>query len=404
MIDTKQKIIKEIEKSKKEQIEFLQKLVQTKSVNPNMDDPTKSSPYDPIELEVAELIFDKLKKIGLSPKFESVSSSRPNVVCEFGKGKKTLVFNGHMDTVPPAQGYDFNPFLGFIKKGKLFGAGALDMKSALCCYIYMAKALLKFEKELKGRICLQFVIDEEPMAASHFGTRYLLEKGYTGNAAIVGEPGTRKITIGNKGGYRFKVEVMGDAIHTGSREWEQKKAGLSAILEMKRVINALQDFKFPVKKHSVFPGRKNVLTFPTLIKGGKSINMVPDSCVAFGDSRILPGIKREYMEKGIKRILDKLGVKYKLTTIVYVPAVFTKPTELIVQTLKNNTKKILKKEPITEGSGPWSDMWMFIERGIPAVNFGCDGEGMHDKNEYVEIKSVIDVTKIYALTALDFLK
>ena len=404
MIDTKQKIIKEIEKSKKEQIEFLQKLVQTKSVNPNMDDPTKSSPYDPIELEVAELIFDKLKKIGLSPKFESISSSRPNVVCEFGKGKKTLVFNGHMDTVPPAQGYDFNPFLGFIKKGKLFGAGALDMKSALCCYIYMAKALLKFEKELKGRICLQFVIDEEPMAASHFGTQHLLEKGYTGNAAIVGEPGTRKITIGNKGGYRFKVEVMGDAIHTGSREWEQKKAGLNAILEMERVINALQDFKFPVKKHSVFPGRKNVLTFPTLIKGGKSINMVPDSCVAFGDSRILPGIKREYMEKGIKRILDKLGVKYKLTTIVYVPAVFTKPTEQIVQTLKNNTKKILKKEPITEGSGPWSDMWMFIERGIPAVNFGCDGEGMHDKNEYVEIKSVIDVTKIYALSVFDFLK
>lgn len=404
MIDTKQKIVKEIEKSKKEQIEFLQKLVQTKSVNPNMDDPTKSSPYDPIELEVAELIFNKLKKIGLSPKFESVSSSRPNVVCEFGKGKKALVFNGHMDTVPPAQGYDFNPFLGFIKKGKLFGAGALDMKSALCCYIYMAKALLKFEKELKGRICLQFVIDEEPMAASHFGTRYLLEKGYTGNAAIVGEPGTRKITIGNKGGYRFKIEIMGDAIHTGSREWEQKKAGLNAILEMEKVINALQDFKFPVKKHSVFPGRKNVLTFPTLIKGGKSINMVPDSCVAFGDSRILPGIKREYMENGIKGILDKLGVKYKLTTIVYVPAAFTKPTELIVQTLKNNTKKILKKEPITEGSGPWSDMWMFIERGIPAVNFGCDGEGMHDKNEYVEIKSVIDVTKIYALSAFDFLK
>jgi acetylornithine deacetylase/succinyl-diaminopimelate desuccinylase-like protein len=29
---------------------------------------------------------------------------------------------------------------------------------------------------------------------------------------------------------------------------------------------------------------------------------------------------------------------------------------------------------------------------------------MHDKNEYIEIKSVIDVTKIYALTAFDFLK
>ncbi|MBL7142410.1 MAG: M20 family metallopeptidase [Candidatus Pacebacteria bacterium] len=399
----KLKVIEEIEKSKKQQIEFLQRLVQTHSVNPHMDDPTKSSPYDPIELELAELIFKKLKELGLEPKFESVSPSRPNVVCQFGKGKKTLIFNGHMDTVPPAQGYDFNPFLGFIKNGKLYGAGALDMKASLCCYIFMAKALSKFEKELKGKICLQFVIDEEPMAASHFGTRYLLEKGYTGDAAIVGEPGAKKITIGNRGGYRFKIEVFGDAVHTGSREWEQKNQGLNAILEMAKVIYALQDFSFPTKEHPVFPKRKNVLTFPVLIKGGKAINMVPDSCLAFGDARILPGITKEFMEKEIRKSLDKLGVNYKLTPIVYVPAVFVKPSELFIQILKKNSKQMLKKEPLTEGSGPWSDMWMFIEKGIPAVNFGCDGKGAHDRNEYVELKSMIDVTKIYALTTLDFL-
>ncbi|MFH1838615.1 MAG: ArgE/DapE family deacylase [Candidatus Kuenenbacteria bacterium] len=393
----KEKIIEEIEKSKNEQIKFLQKLIQTNSVNPNMKDPTKSSPYDPIELEMAKLIFDKLKEIGFSPKYEGISLSRPNVICEFGKEeRKTLIFNGHMDTVSPPQDWDFNPYLGFIKDGKLYGAGALDMKSALCCYIFMAKALLKFEKKLNGKICLQFVIDEEPMAASCFGTRYLLEKGYKGDATIIGEPGTKKITIGNRGGYRFKIEVFGDAVHTGSREWEQKKEGLNAILEMEKVINSLQDLQFSKKEHFVFPGRKNVLTFPTLINGGKAINIVPDFCVAFGDTRILPGITKEFIEKEIKNRIDKLKIKYKLTPIVYVPAVFIKQTEPIVQ--------ILKKKPISEGSGPWSDMWMFIDKGIPAVNFGCDGKGAHDKNEYVETQSVIDVTKIYALTALDFLK
>ncbi len=404
MDEIKSRIIEEIKKSKTEQIEFLQKLVQTRSVNPNMDDPMKSSPYDSVELEVAELISNELKKIGLFPRFESISPLRPNIVCEFGKGKKTLIFNGHMDTVPPVQGYDFSPFLGFIENGKLYGTGALDMKSALCCYVYMARALSKFEREINGKVCLQFVIDEEPMAASHFGTYYLLEKGYTGNAAVIGEPGTRKITIGNRGGYRFKIEVFGDAVHTGSREWEQKKEGLNAILEMSKVINALQDFKFPIKEHPVFPKRKNVLTFPTLIKGGKAINVVSDSCVAFGDIRILPGVTKEYVEKEIKKRLDRLRIKYRLTPIVHVPAVFVKPSEPIVKILKNSIKRVLKKVPITEGSGPWSDMWMFIEKGIPAVNFGCDGQGMHGKNEYVEIQSVIDVTEIYALTAFDFLK
>ncbi len=402
MKEIRSEILKVIESSKDEQIKFSQKLIQTPSVNPNMDDPTKSSPYDPIELDIAQLIFEKLEEIGLSPKYEGISLSRPNVVCEFGKGKKTLIFNGHMDTVPPPKGYDFNPFLGFIKEGKIYGAGALDMKSALSCYIYMAKALFKFKDKLKGKICLQFVIDEEPMAASHFGTNYLLEKGYIGDAAIVGEPGTRKITIGNKGGYRFKIEVFGDAVHTGSRKWEQKKEGKNAIVEMGRVVNALQNFKFPIKEHPVFPRRKNVLTFPTLIEGGIAINIVPDSCVAFGDTRILPGITKEYMEKEIKKRIDKLKIKYKLTPIVYVPPSFIKPSEPIAKILKNNVKKILNKEPMIEGSGPWSDMWMFIQKGIPAINFGCDGGGVHDKNEYVEIKSLIDITKIYALTAMDF--
>jgi succinyl-diaminopimelate desuccinylase len=242
------------------------------------------------------------------------------------------------------------------------------------------------------------------MAASHFGTRYLLERGYVGDAAIVGEPEARKIRIGNRGGYRFKIEVFGDAIHTGSREWEQKKKGLNAILEMMKAIDALQDFKFPEKEHPIFPGRRNVLTFPTLIRGGKAINVVPDFCCAFGDARILPGIEKEFIEKEIRKKLDKLGIKYKLTPIVYIPATFIEPKETIVQILKRNAEEILKSTIGTEGAGPWSDMWMFIERGIPAVNFGCEGGGMHDKNEYVDIKSMVQVTKIYALTACDFLK
>lgn len=67
MNKTKIKIIEEIEKSKKEEIEFLQRLIQTPSVNPYMDDPAKSSPYEPVELEVANLIFNKLKKLACRP-------------------------------------------------------------------------------------------------------------------------------------------------------------------------------------------------------------------------------------------------------------------------------------------------------------------------------------------------
>jgi succinyl-diaminopimelate desuccinylase len=367
-----------------------------------MDDPMKSSPYNPVELDLARIIFSKLKEIGLKPKLEGLSPSRPNVVCEFGHGPKTLIFNGHMDTVPAADGYDFHPFSAKIHDGKAYGVGALDMKSALCCFVYMAKALQEFENELAGKICLQFVIDEEPMAASHFGTRFLLDRGYLGDAAIVAEPGAKKITIGNRGGYRFKIEVFGDAVHTGSREWEKGQEGKNAILDMAKAIKALQGMEFPKADHPLFPGRKNVFTFPTIIEGGKSINIVPDFCVAFGDVRLMPGINQEFIENMIKEKLNTIGISYKLTPVIYVPSTVIDPKEKIVKVIQGSAETILGYKPYSEGSGPWCDMWMFIEKGIPAVNFGCEGGGVHDKNEYVEIQNMIDITKIYVLTALDF--
>ena len=174
---------------------------------------------------------------------------------------------------------------------------------------------------------------------------------------------------------------------------------------MCKVIKAFSEIKFPNTKHPVFPDRKSVFTFPTKIWGGKAINIVPDSCTAFGDIRLLPGITQELIEKQIKEKLESLGINnYKFIPIIYVPAVVVDKNEPLVQVLHQNATKTLGKSPVIEGSGPWSDMWMFVEKGIPAVNFGCRGKGLHAKDEYVEIDSVIEVTKIYALTAFDFLR
>jgi acetylornithine deacetylase/succinyl-diaminopimelate desuccinylase-like protein len=112
----KKEIIKEIEENKNEEVEFLQKLVQTPSANPFVANPLMASPYEPVEKEVAKLIFKRLSDIGLSPEFVGMSENRPNVVAELGQGEKTLIFNGHMDTVVPSPQYSFDPYSGLIKK------------------------------------------------------------------------------------------------------------------------------------------------------------------------------------------------------------------------------------------------------------------------------------------------
>jgi len=122
-----------IQKEDKQLIEFLQELVQINSVNPYTPEESQKV-EEPIEKEVANAIYEKLKEFGLKPKFVSAIKNRSNIVCSLKKkGKPVLIFNAHMDTVDVGdrQKWKFDPFSAKIVGKKLFGRGALDAKAAL---------------------------------------------------------------------------------------------------------------------------------------------------------------------------------------------------------------------------------------------------------------------------------
>lgn len=388
-----------------EQIAFVQQLVRTRSANPFI--PDTSDPDEPIERQVAYLIHEQLRAIGLEPEFMGTSMDRPNVVAVLRGtgGERSLILNGHMDTVMPSPLWTVNPFGGEIRDGRLYGLGALDMKASLGVFVYTAKALIEADVSLAGDLILTFVVDEEPGACSRFGSSYLLENGVRATAAIIGEPETANVTIGHRGGYRFRLVIRGEATHTGLDAWERGEKGKNAITSMARAITALQGLALPFDRTPAFPGRKPVLTFPTMIQGGVSINAVPDQCVAYGDVRLLPGCDAAAVERLIAEKLDAInGLDYALERLLFVPAVEIARDEKIVRVLVHRAAEITGQTPTTLGCGPWNDGWMFITRGIPAVcGFGPNGAGVHGPDEYVELDSVIAATRVYARAIIDFL-
>lgn len=395
-----------IEKNFFDQIEFLQELVKARSTNPYP--PDKSPKDEPIEGKVSKLIYTELKNMRLAPKRTGESRDRANVVCVWGpdRFRKSLILNGHMDTVEVSHGWTRKPFAAEIENHKLYGVGALDMKATLSVYVFAVKALLQERIKLDGRLILEFVVDEESGASSRYGTEFLARKGILAKAAIVGEPGTGKIAIGHRGGYRFRITTFGEAVHTGTSAWEKKERGRNAILDMARIAVALQTIEMPYKPARAFPGRTPVFTFPTRIDGGTSINMVPDRCTAEGDVRLMPGNSdiqvRMWMEDAIK--LHCPDIIYEIQDLVYVPSVEIAKHEEIVDILLRNSLEVLNRKPKIAGAGPWNDAWMLVTRGIPTVaGFGPDGENAHAPDEYVDIKSLKDVTKIYARTVVDYL-
>src|SRR5258708_32883511 len=58
-----------------------------------------------------------------------------NMVAIRGSGSPHFGFAGHLDVVPPGEGWTGDPFDARIDDGLLIGRGANDMKSAIAAYV-----------------------------------------------------------------------------------------------------------------------------------------------------------------------------------------------------------------------------------------------------------------------------
>ena len=389
-----------------QQVAFLQRLVQANSANPYT--PEASAPDAPVEKEVAAVTHQELQRLGFTAELVGVTTQRPNVVSILpgsAEAGKILMLTTHMDTVEPSD-YTRDPWGAEIEGGRLYGVGAADAKAQIAAFIYATRALREAGIMLAGKLMLAFVVDEEPGACSRYGTQYLLEQGILhGNAAIVGEPGNSQVSTGHRGLYRFRLQTRGEATHTGRKAWEKKSEGHNAILDMARITLALATTPLPETASEAFPDRKPVLTFPTLIRGGTGINVVPSYCEAYGDVRLLPGLSAESIKELIKGHLRHLSIeKYQLDDLLVVPPAETNPHAEIVRTLAAAAEIVTGVRPQLVGSGTACDGWMFTTRGIQTVcGYGVSYGGVHGADEWADLESLRTVTEVYAHTILTYL-
>ena len=397
-------IARAVKASFAEETSFLSALVKSKSTNPYT--PQDSPLHESVEGEVPTLIFEKLKEIGLSPRYLGASKERPNVICEWGekRGRMGLMLNGHMDTIPP-EGRDLiSPFSGVIRNGKVYGLGCLDMKASLTAYIFAVKALIDAGVKLKGKLTLAFVVDEESGACSPYGTQYLLDSGIVPKACFIGEHGSQYVRTAQRGGYRFKIVTKGEAVHTGVSAWERGEVGHNAVVDMAKIIEALQGLEIPYKQSKMFEGRRPMFTFPTKITGGVAMNVVPSTCEAYGDVRLLPGNSEAQVKILMIERLQKLGIPYEIQDLIYVPAVEIDPHDPVVLSLQKAAKSVLGYVPEAKVSGPATDGWMLVKRDIPTImGFGPDGGGEHGRGEWVDLSSLEKITEVYAKFIVDYL-
>ena len=128
-------IIKEIESNQEEYIEFFRELVQTKSYNPPGN-----------ENNVAIKIESYLKNLNIKCEVLPFGENRANLIAYLNENfdGKNLLYNGHMDVVPPGSEEDWKypPLSAFIKRKKsIYGRGTTDMKGGLAAMVIALRIL-----------------------------------------------------------------------------------------------------------------------------------------------------------------------------------------------------------------------------------------------------------------------
>lgn len=326
-------------------------------------------------------------------------------------GGRSLILNGHIDTVAPGDegNWSHPPLKGTLSKGKVYGRGVADMKGGLCCAIFAAKAIRDAGVKLKGRLMIQSVIGEEDGGVGALAT---VLRGYTADAAVIMEPTELKVGPAHSGALAFSVRVPGKSAHACVRE-----EGVSAIEKFIPLFNGLRALETerneriddPLYARYKIPYPVNIGT----VQGGSWPGSVPESLVFQGRVGVVVGERvedaRRSVEEAIARVAEadpwmKINPpKVEWSGYQFDPA--TIPTDHpIVDTAKRAYSDVTGETARLEGMTYASDMRHLVNTGdTPTILFGPgDVRNAHGPDEHVEIDDLIAVARTLALTALRF--
>ena len=128
-----------------EAVELLQELVRTRSVNPNYPGISREEHIGG-ETRVNEILQSLYADAGLETHWVAEDPERRNLVgIRRGTGGgRSLLLNGHIDTVPPAEADRWlcgSPWTPEIRDGRMYGLGSTDMKASAVSMWLAARAL-----------------------------------------------------------------------------------------------------------------------------------------------------------------------------------------------------------------------------------------------------------------------
>jgi len=370
------------------------------------------------ELEMARCLRAAMEALGLAVSWQEVEDGRPNVIGRWeGRGAgKSLMFNGHMDTSNTGReafltGLGYKP-KAVVKDGLIYGLGIYNMKGALVCYLEAVRALQAAGVKLDGDVIVAAVVGEieksqwgEEFTGKEYrgygvGTHYLVNHGVLPDMCILGEPTDMQLVLGHFGSLWARLSTRGNYVHTA---FAAGRAQENSIRRMHNVITALLNWMPTWEEKAAYGGKKGFVSLGC-IRGGYPwrASRTPDRTDLFLDVRVPPTMALAEARREVEGVVRQLRSRYpeynlEFETFVSVPGAEISAEHEMVKAIEAGHKQVLGEAPKRETVLWCSDASVLTRYGVPTVNYGPSSGPRDAEGEKVAVKTLVDVTKVYAL-------
>jgi acetylornithine deacetylase len=322
-------------------------------------------------------------------------------------GGRSVILSGHIDTVPADTPVEWRhaPFGAAVEGGRLFGRGAWDMKAGVAMNLTVLRAVRQLGLKLNGDLIFETVVDEEFGGVN--GTLAARLRGYRADAAVVGEPTSLRICPAQRGGRTLHILLHGEGgILSGERPSGRVVEQLSYILgklpelaETRRRRVAVH----PYYAESPEPFAVWVTNIATGRWGWTQPITVPERCRIEIYWQAMPDetreeVENEFFEWWNHTLSQRPDLFSRRPTVElpmrWLPGCAIPPDSPLVREFAQTAASLGMKARV-EGLDAPSDMYVFQRCfDIPALMWGPAGGNAHQADEFVEIDSLLEATRV----------
>ena len=340
------------------------------------------------------MISERLVPHGFS--MEPMNSGKVNNVwLRRGDQAPLLVFAGHTDVVPPGPDTSWSsaPFEPSIRKGRLYGRGAADMKSSIAAMTVACENFVRTHPEHSGSIALLLTSDEEGPAID--GTAKVIEQLQTRGEhidwCIVGEPTSSKtagdtLKIGRRGSLSATLHIAGIQGHVA-----YPLAARNPIHDFAPALAELVSIDWDAGNEH-FPATS--LQVSNIHAGTGASNVIPGTLKVDFNVRFSTETSSETIQDRVREVLDHHGLDHAVEWHLSGNPFYCRPGRL-VQACEKAVQDIVLLKPELSTSGGTSDGRFIAPTGAQVVELGPVNESIHKVNEHIDISELEQLERIY---------